>query len=106
MAHGILNNYKADMKFREDFNNPDCTISNGRIEAWRDKTTQPTEAEIKTWYDNLAKAGYFSNEEVRRMRDKMYPTIGDQLDALYHAGVFPTEMANKIKSVKEKYPKE
>ena len=33
-----------------------------------------------------------------------YPSIGDQLDALYHAGVFPSEMADKIKKVKEKYP--
>ncbi len=34
-----------------------------------------------------------------------YPPIGDQLDALYHAGVFPQEMADKLKEVKEKYPK-
>jgi len=35
-----------------------------------------------------------------------YPSIGDQLDALYHAGVFPTDMANTIKAIKDKYPKE
>jgi hypothetical protein len=34
-----------------------------------------------------------------------YPPIGDQLDALFHAGVFPDEMAAKIQAVKEKYPK-
>jgi hypothetical protein len=34
-----------------------------------------------------------------------YPTIGDQLDALFHAGVFPQEMADKIQAVKNKYPK-
>jgi len=34
-----------------------------------------------------------------------YPPIGDQLDALFHAGVFPQEMANKIQAVKNKYPK-
>ena len=34
-----------------------------------------------------------------------YPDIGDQLDALYHAGVFPEDMANQIKAVKDKYPK-
>jgi hypothetical protein len=38
-------------------------------------------------------------------RVEEYPPIGDQLDALYHSGVFPTEMANKIKSVKDKHPK-
>ena len=34
-----------------------------------------------------------------------YPEIGDQLDALYHAGVFPKEMADKIKAVKDANPK-
>ena len=38
-------------------------------------------------------------------REKVYPAIGDQLDALYHAGVFPKEMADKIKEVKEAHPK-
>lgn len=41
----------------------------------------------------------------QRNRWAEYPSIGDQLDALYHAGVFPEEMANKIKEVKDKYPK-
>lgn len=34
-----------------------------------------------------------------------YPSIGDQLDALFHAGVFPAEMAAQIQAVKDKYPK-
>ena len=34
-----------------------------------------------------------------------YPPIGDQLDSLYHAGIFTAEMAAKIKAVKDKYPK-
>jgi hypothetical protein len=34
-----------------------------------------------------------------------YPSIGDQLDALYHAGVFPADMAARLKAVKDKYPK-
>lgn len=34
-----------------------------------------------------------------------YPSIGDQLDALFHAGVFPAEMAATIQAVKDKYPK-
>lgn len=34
-----------------------------------------------------------------------YPSIGDQLDALYHAGVFPVEMAATIQAIKAKYPK-
>ena len=35
-----------------------------------------------------------------------YPTIGDQLDDLYRAGAFSTDMANAIKTIKDKYPKE
>ncbi len=34
-----------------------------------------------------------------------YPSIGDQLDALFHAGVFPPEMAAQIQAIKNKYPK-
>jgi hypothetical protein len=37
--------------------------------------------------------------------DRNYPPIGDQLDALFHAGVFPQEMADKIKAVKDAHPK-
>ena len=44
-------------------------------------------------------------EEWKRKRQSNYPDIGDQLDALYHAGLFPKEMADKLKAVKEKYPK-
>jgi len=35
-----------------------------------------------------------------------YPNIGDQLDALFHAGVFPEDMAAQIQAVKDKYPKD
>jgi len=38
-------------------------------------------------------------------RKSEYPDIGDQLDALYHAGAFPEDMAAKLKAVKDKYPK-
>lgn len=41
----------------------------------------------------------------RIKRASEYPPIGDQLDALFHAGVFPAEMAAKIQAVKDKYPK-
>lgn len=34
-----------------------------------------------------------------------YPSIGDQLDALFKAGVFPADMAAQIQAVKDKYPK-
>ena len=38
-------------------------------------------------------------------RASEYPTIGDQLDALFKAGVFPADIAARIQAVKDKYPK-
>ena len=43
--------------------------------------------------------------KYQRTRAVAYPSIGDQLDALYHAGVFPTDMTAKIKKVKDDNPK-
>lgn len=39
------------------------------------------------------------------MRAKKYPSIGDQLDDLFKAGLFSDEMAAKIQAIKDKYPK-
>ena len=38
-------------------------------------------------------------------RAPAYPPIGDQLDALFHAGIFPAEMAAKLAEVKARFPK-
>ena len=34
-----------------------------------------------------------------------YPSIGDQLDDLFKAGLFSEEMSAKIQAIKDKYPK-
>ena len=44
-------------------------------------------------------------QEYQRNRAREYPSIEEQLDALYHAGVFPAEMASRIRAVKAKYPR-
>ena len=63
----------------------------------------PTEKELT---DALAKQqSDFDAQEYARNRASAYDSVGDQLDALYHAGVFPKEMSDKIKAVKDKYPK-
>ena len=46
----------------------------------------------------------FSQLSYGQKRITEYPPIGDQLDALFHAGAFPADMAAKIQAVKEKYP--
>jgi len=46
-----------------------------------------------------------ATEGYKTLRASSYPPIGDQLDALFHAGVFPQKMADKIQAVKDAYPK-
>jgi len=41
----------------------------------------------------------------QRQRAAEYPAICDQLDALFHAGVFPADMAATLQAIKTKYPK-
>ena len=47
----------------------------------------------------------FDSKEYQRDRREQYPPIGDQLDALFHAGVFPDDMAATLQAVKDAYPK-
>ena len=71
---------------------------------WLDTNqTQPTEAEIIAEVARLQAA--YDAKAYARKRAVEYPAIGDQLDALFHAGVFPAEMADKIQAIKDKYPK-
>ena len=71
---------------------------------WVDETqTKPTEDEIAEEIERL-KAEH-ERTEYQRQRKPEYPSIGDQLDALFHAGVFPPEMAAQIQAIKDKYPK-
>ena len=56
-------------------------------------------------YDKEAALALVSSNEYKTKRASEYPSIGDQLDALFHAGAFPNEMAAAIQAVKDKYPK-
>ena len=64
-------------------------------EAQRDSE----EATFAVMQQELARTKY------QRDRAAEYPPIGDQLDALFKAGVFPTDMAATLQAVKNKYPK-
>jgi hypothetical protein len=55
---------------------------------------------------STAQQDAFDSLSYSEKRAMSYPPIGDQLDALYHAGVFPAEMATKLADVKARYPKE
>ena len=63
----------------------------------------PTEAQIQAEVARLQ--AEYDAQAYARSRVTEYPPIGDQLDALFKAGVFPAEMAAAIQAVKDKYPK-
>ena len=71
---------------------------------WLVPSTAPvTEEQIATELARL-QADYDA-KQYQRDRASEYPAIGDQLDALFHAGVFTGDMLAKIQAVKDKYPK-
>jgi hypothetical protein len=66
--------------------------------------TPITNDEAQTRSQQVQQAA-FSALTYAQKRKGEYPAIGDQLDALYHAGMFPAEMAALLRAVKDKYPK-
>jgi hypothetical protein len=54
---------------------------------------------------HVAKQAALAKTQYQRQRAAEYPPIGDQLDALFKAGVFPADMAATLQAVKDKYPK-
>ena len=57
-------------------------------------------------YDETAVQSYIDAHAYIAKRQSEYPTIGDQLDALWKGGDAQTEMLAKVMAVKAKYPKE
>jgi len=76
--------------------------SGAYIKEWNSASPQPTVAEIETAHAEWQ--AEYDSTEYQRLRAPEYPPIGDQLDALFHAGVFPADMAAQLQAVKDKYP--
>ena len=72
------------------------------IKEWKSDQPRPSEAEIEAAHNGWQ--AEYDSTEYQRLRAPEYPPIGDQLDALFHAGVFPADMAAKLQAVKDKYP--
>jgi len=66
----------------------------------------PTKAEQKLIeIEKLKLEAEKNSNAYKEKRAAEYPSINDQLDALFHAGVLPKDIAAKIQAVKDKYPK-
>ena len=77
------------------------SVKNNDVVTFVDDTyDNPTDAEINTEVTRLQ-----AIEDYQAPRKAEYPSIGDQLDSLYHAGTFDSTMTATLKAVKDKYPK-
>ena len=56
-------------------------------------------------YNEATVQAYIDAHSYIAKRQSEYPTIGDQLDALWKGGDAQTEMLAKVMAVKAKYPK-
>ena len=78
-------------------------IYDQKIEWHKPDSAPVTLEQIQAEQQRLQQA--YNWDEYKRNRAREYPTIQEQLDALYHAGAFPPAMAARIRAVKEKYPR-
>ena len=83
--------------------NAKCTVNgeNAKDITWHDGTTPITESDILAKQKELQTA--YDNNVYQRNRAGEYPSIADQLDDLYHNGIYCWKAT--IKAVKDKYPK-
>ena len=78
---------------------------NSSVVTIRDNTAYDINGNEVSYDSDAVQTLVDSKAYIDSRRDE-YPSIGDQLDALFHAGVFPDDMAAQIQAVKDKYPKE
>jgi len=71
--------------------------------TWHNDTTPISEADILAKQAEL-QADYEA-KEYQRNRASEYPSIAEQLDLIYHAGVGGDAFQAAIKAVKDKHPK-
>ena len=88
--------YNTHPNVVEIINGTDCFDTDGNSVVLDDVKVSTEMERLQAEYDA---------QDYARKRAAEYPAIGDQLDALFHAGVFPAEMAAELQAVKDKYPK-
>ena len=96
LIRNAIKNINSDAGFRLHNDELDTIV-------WLNNTNPIPVNDMQTEIDRLQ--AEYDSQEYARSRKTDYPDIGDQLDALYHAGVFPANMAARIKETKDKYPK-
>ena len=78
-------------------------IRGDAIVSWEDSLPQPDEVEVEELYFAEVKA--MAAVAYKEKRLKEYPSIGDQLDAIWKGGQDMEAMRQQILAVKAKHPK-
>jgi predicted lipid-binding transport protein (Tim44 family) len=77
------------------------------IESWNSDAPRPTDDQIKTALEELSST--YHEQEYAEMRRAAYPSVEEQLEAAYEArhgnNAMQLEVDEKIRLVREKYPK-
>ena len=68
-----------------------------------DGGSKPTEKECTDGLAAMQAAWDLENDSYRSKRRAEYPSIGEQLDKIYHSGI--DAWKTDIKAIKDKYPK-
>jgi len=73
--------------------------------VWKDghSTTENEYSQINTRVAELQSS--YDSKEYARERAEAYPSIGDQLDMIFHAGLGGDEFQAAIQAVKDAFPK-
>ena len=71
--------------------------------TWLESTTPISKEDILAKQKELVTA--YDKVKYQRDRAEAYPSIGEQLDLIYHAGIGGDAFQAAIKAVKDKYPK-
>ncbi len=79
--------------------------ADGSQDAWIKPGLVPVTDEQVEEIKQQKEQEFLDSLTYQQKRVAEYPSIGDQLDALFHAGVFPSDMAEQIQAIKDKYPK-
>ena len=70
-----------------------------------DGGSKPSEADCINGLKAMQDAWDLENDSYKSKRRAEYPSMGDQLDMIYHAGQGGDEFQKAIKAIKDKYPK-
>jgi len=71
------------------------------IASWMSAQPQPSVSDIEVAH-TVWQTEYDSNQY---QRDRQYPSVGDQLDMIFHAGLGGDEFQSAIQAVKDAHPK-